>query len=462
MSFPRLFPRACGTALAIPLILSLHGMQPTQGAEPAKQEGRTAAAVLEKMLATYRNAKSYQDQGLTTITLATPDGEQSGEFDAKLTFERPNRFRLEFQPPIPPDGELVQRLIISDGKRVLTRTDNFPQQVLVTKAPDKDVAPTLFDSKTLGPLLTDELVGGNFMFKLLSSGTLPAPLDAKSAKLLDPADDQGVKLDRLEFPGKEGKWVLWIDPKSSLLRRVDYPADPFFEKLKPLGVTGGAIFTRLTDAKIDAPLPAETFAWTKEAADHYVKELIPPAAADPAAELLGTPAPNFKFTSSDGKKEDRKALDGKVVVIDFWATWCGWCLKGMPHVDKVRQKYADNGKVRFLALSEDADDVTDQQLADTLKQIKVDMPWGRLTAAASEELNNDLSFAGIPAMIVLGTDGRIQYHHVGFDPKVEENLPPVIDALLAGKDPSLQAKTSHEAKIKEFQQRLKAVRVDGP
>jgi len=462
MSVPRLFRRSRSAVLALTLILSLPVIETARGAEPAKEAGPTAGAVLEKMLATYRGAKTYQDQALTSITLATPDGDQSGEFDAKLSFERPNRFRLEFQPPIPPDGELVQRLIVSDGKHVLARADNYPQQVLVVDAPGKEGAAALFDSKTFGPLLADELVGGNFMLKLLSSGTLPAPLDAQSAKRLDPADDKGAKVDRLEFPGKGGNWVLWIDPKSSLIKRIDYPAGSLLEKVKPLGVTGVTISTRLEEAKIDAPLPPETFAWKKEAAEHYVKQFVPAPAADPAAELLGTPAPEFEFTNSDGKKEATKALAGKVVVIDFWATWCGWCLKGMPHVDKVRQKYAAQDKVRFLALSEDADDVTNQQLTDSLKQIKVEMPWGRLPAAAGEELNNKLKFAGIPAMIVLGADGRIQYHHVGFDPKVEEHLPPVIDALLAGKDPSQSAKQKHEAQLKEFHQRLEAVRAESP
>jgi thiol-disulfide isomerase/thioredoxin len=90
-----------------------------------------------------------------------------------------------------------------------------------------------------------------------------------------------------------------------------------------------------------------------------------PKAAEAAVTALetGKTAPDFSLQTLDGKTVKLSDYKGKVVVLDFWATWCVWCLKGMPAVEEVRKKYAGNDKVQFLALSQDEADVTDEQIA---------------------------------------------------------------------------------------------------
>jgi len=83
-------------------------------------------------------------------------------------------------------------------------------------------------------------------------------------------------------------------------------------------------------------------------------------AAGPDADLakadrvkIGQQAPVFEVTTLDGQKFSLKEQQGKVVVLDFFATWCGPCLAEMPHFDEMKEKYRDNPQVAFVSLSID-------------------------------------------------------------------------------------------------------------
>lgn len=464
--------RASWIAIALGCFLGI-GCQDSspQHASPPKvsrpvdpKVSRPVDLVLDRMQQAYREAKSYRDEAVVNIKVHSPTEENAGDFDAKLEFARPNLLLMEFQPAVMMDRELVERLVVGDGKKIYAKSEGYDKQVVVTDAPQQDVASALFASKTVGPLLTDGLVGGSLVLGLLTSAELPAPLDRAKAKLLEPAMLEEHKFDRVEFATAEGNLTLWIDPKSSVVRRIEFPTAKLLQEQKQAGVTAIELTVDLNKAELNkAEANSERFKWTKAEGEDYVRELVqPPNLAEFGSKLIGQPLPAFQFITSSGEKRAAADFAGKVTVIDFWATWCSWCLKGMPAVDRIRKKYAGNDKVQFLALSEDKAEVKDQQIVDLLKQLKVDPPWARLASDNADELNATLQFDGIPAMIVLGPDGRVLYHHVGYDPKLEENLTPVIDALLASKDPSAQAIRVRDEKMRDYRRRLDAVRIDQP
>ena len=68
-------------------------------------------------------------------------------------------------------------------------------------------------------------------------------------------------------------------------------------------------------------------------------------------KAVGKPLPNLFVTGIDGKKISTSDLKGKVVILDFWATWCGPCKKAGPTMDALQKKYA--GKVRVIGASYD-------------------------------------------------------------------------------------------------------------
>ena len=119
----------------------------------------------------------------------------------------------------------------------------------------------------------------------------------------------------------------------------------------------------------------------------------------------------------DGTPFDWKTLNGKVVVIDFWATWCGPCLAAIPHLEELQEKYSDQN-VSFIGFSIDADR---QALSDFLKDrtlawpviiddIEVDAAEiADSVVAASWDMPSTTAcgISGIPALVVIGRDGKV-------------------------------------------------------
>ncbi len=64
--------------------------------------------------------------------------------------------------------------------------------------------------------------------------------------------------------------------------------------------------------------------------------------------------PEINFTATDGKKITSESLRGRLVIVDFWATWCGPCVKAVPHMVKLNNQYAAKG-VQLIGVSRDRD-----------------------------------------------------------------------------------------------------------
>lgn len=124
---------------------------------------------------------------------------------------------------------------------------------------------------------------------------------------------------------------------------------------------------------------------------------------DPLLGLVGKPLEVEGFTL-EGQPLDLSAFEGKVVLIDFWATWCGPCLAEIPNILKNYQKFHDQG-FEVVAISVDRDlEALNQFLAEEQP------PW---TVLADNHPKNQASMAqsldirGIPAFVLLGKDGSV-------------------------------------------------------
>ena len=128
-------------------------------------------------------------------------------------------------------------------------------------------------------------------------------------------------------------------------------------------------------------------------------------------------APAFEITTADGQRVCLDELQGKVVLIDFWATWCGPCRKALPHIREIVKKFQDQPLV-VLSISLDDDE---QKWKDFVA--KHQMTW--LQYPESEGFRGPIATSfdvnAIPHAFTVDTDGVLQDEHIG-DAAIEGKL----------------------------------------
>ncbi len=123
-----------------------------------------------------------------------------------------------------------------------------------------------------------------------------------------------------------------------------------------------------------------------------------------ASPLLGEAAPDFSSKSLDGKEYSLEKLKGRVLLLDFWASWCKPCRIEMPIVEKLYQEYKNKGLV-VLGIN----DENPELMRNFLKESAVTFPL----LLDDGEIMHSFKIRAIPTLILLDREGKIAWHHVG-------------------------------------------------
>jgi peroxiredoxin len=123
---------------------------------------------------------------------------------------------------------------------------------------------------------------------------------------------------------------------------------------------------------------------------------------------VGDPAPDWTLRDAEGRAHALAEYRGRVVVLDFWATWCTLCSKVMPRMEKLHRKYGGQGVVVFGVSSWETGD-------PAAKMKQKNCTYGLLLKG--EEIAPAYGVETLPAVCVIGPDGRVVYSHTGPDPK---------------------------------------------
>ena len=118
-------------------------------------------------------------------------------------------------------------------------------------------------------------------------------------------------------------------------------------------------------------------------------------------------APDFKLTDLDGKSITLADYEGKVVFVNFWATWCPPCRQEIPGFVEVYEKYKDKG---FVIVGVAVSDV-ENKVVDYVKENKMTYPCAMGTSQIIKDYEPGNA---IPATIIIDREGNIHHKHVGY------------------------------------------------
>jgi thiol-disulfide isomerase/thioredoxin len=142
-------------------------------------------------------------------------------------------------------------------------------------------------------------------------------------------------------------------------------------------------------------------------------------------KMEGKKMPAFTMKDTNGKTITDKSLKGKVVLVDFWATWCPPCVAASPTMNKLHAKYAKQGLVILGA------NVSDRPGAAV--KYKNEHKYAYTFTTGGEKLANSLGVRGIPAFFFVDRKGVIQDVQTGFGPELEKQFEGTVKRLLAAK-----------------------------
>lgn len=409
----------------------------------AGSTAKDARKVLDAMVAAYKSAASYSDNGVVRIT-----GEMRGQrtpiyqFDHLVAYALPNKLRLQIY-----DG-----ILVSDGENLWAFAANLPSQLIKRPAPEQlSVEALYFDlelanATTQGPTMDYCWLPVPLLLRLAGDPLKTLLYRAEEPQLLEPAQIEQWTCDRVSAKRFDGSLVFWIDQQTRVLRRLEFPSAGLAQVFPPDQVKQPLLVADFVGAQLGGEVDPRAFQFEAPPEMQPAEQLMPPGMA-----LLGKPIPEFRVVDLQGEPVTAASLAGKVAVVELWATWCEPCRQTLPLLEQVYQRYRDNEKVVFWAVSIDEQSVPDAQLRQVFQQLNINLPIAR---DLNRALGQALSIAGVPTTVLVGGDGTVQAFETGGSPEMAAELFSRIERLLAGENVAADWLERYQLQKQHFQRML--------
>jgi len=142
-------------------------------------------------------------------------------------------------------------------------------------------------------------------------------------------------------------------------------------------------------------------------------------------DLIGKPAPQFSVQSANGKgKVDLASLKGKVVIVDFWATWCDPCKESFPTLQDLYTKYQGSG-VALVAFSQDDENQGIAEFGQAHGAVKFPLAWDNGKTIAGQ-----YHPPGMPSSFIIDKNGIVRFVHKGYHAGDSAELEKEIKSLM--------------------------------
>jgi thiol-disulfide isomerase/thioredoxin len=329
-------------------------------------------------------------------------------------------FRIQARPDFvqtPAVGEEAKKMALTIPR---FRRDAPPTHVLL--APNGDILRGRIESATAKSV---QFASGSEMIevpaeRLAAAVWLDQPKKAgkeEAAPVKEPSRDE-------EFAKAIATHWLVLQDGSRLGVKVDkFMPDRIIAWSPSLG-TVDVPNDRLAMVKLAAPSPTSAMLAYQGWQPEFAPEPVLPETGGQSSPMLNKPAPDFALPLLGGGQFQLSAEKGKIIVLDFWATWCGPCVSSMPEQLKAMAGF-DPAKVKFIAVNQGEPEPVVQKFLQA-------RGWQMTVALDSQQaIGTKYGVEGIPHCVVIDGEGKVVWTNTGFVPGESEKMAAMIRKLLA-------------------------------
>ena len=388
-------------------------------------------AVVEKMATTIKGVNHYRDEGKQVFEQVLGEQTSKDSIRWEAAYADGNLFRLTTHVLwFVADGERLVTCIPSGGQYAVRKIEEQSLLDMVRKEPVAKAFVTLAWTPALLLLSDDpareylaafsgiEFAGEE---KLGDVECIVMKANVKAA----PMEDAPTSPATIWHRKQDGLILRVLVDNTEAVRKAleGRPGAPDVKKLTQMFDSG-----KIT---VNTPPKEGEFTFVPPRGAEEVKSILPrliPPALE-MFELSGRPAPDFELETLGGETVKLSELKGRVVVLDFWATWCSPCQEALPKLNKVHEEFAGEDVV---ILGVNAESGNRQAVARFWQDYGLTF---RTLLDPEHKASGAYGASQIPYQVLIDKDGLVQGRHRGFLPGAENQLIYEIDQLL--KDVSL-------------------------
>jgi cytochrome c biogenesis protein CcmG, thiol:disulfide interchange protein DsbE len=354
--------------------------------------------LLKQSAEAIKQYKSYQLESVIAVDMRGGPINDKLEMPSSISVKRPDKLRIESSSKagtitIVGDGEHTWFYVSTVKKYVKRDAVESPEAVVINSG--------------LLPKNLPDLSQSTKSVKLTGEDTIDIGGVKTACWVIETIFDK-ITLAEQNVTVRDAVQITWISKARRLTLQSTFSAQINLPDVaEPVKMTQS---THTTRVRLDINLPDSMFVFTPPAGVVETEDWTLPGVTKP--DLIGKPAP--LLTSSTASRAtaaaaevDLPALKGKVVLLDFWATWCAPCKRELPIVEKLQREFHDEGLVAVgVTVGEDQTTLDNFVKAAALTYSNLSIEDGAAIVA-------DLSLTAFPTVVLIDREGKIASYEVG-------------------------------------------------